>query len=182
MSHLSPEELMARLRAAREAGAHRRGSPAQLEPHRELAEACPAFVPNLLQLARSLLVSDEPGPAGLDTFAEIQRLLEHAVQASDRSAPALVELAYFHDSIHNDFHQARGLYEEGAAKALATLEDAWAGLLNSLVLEKKLQEALTLAGRAEKVFPASGRIMGAVQDARRAAVAAGVSLPENSDS
>jgi hypothetical protein len=178
MFHLSLEELMERLRAARNAGVSQRGNLPQVKLHRELAEACPAFVPNLLHLARSLLLSEESGLADEDPFAEIQRLLEQAVQASDRSAPALVELAYFHDSIHNDFAKARGLYEEGAAKSLETLEDAWAGLLTSLILEKKLQEALTLAGQAEKVFPSSGRIMGAVHDARQAAVSAGLIPPE----
>jgi len=167
---------------ARDAGKGEHGSSQRVKLQRELAEACPAFAPNLLYLARFLLLSDEPDAEGQDPFAEIQRLLEQAVQASDRSAPALVELAYFHDSIHNDFKKARGLYEEGAAKALETLEDAWAGLLNSLILEMKLQEALTLAEHAEKVFPDSGRIMGAVHEARQAAVAAGLSPPQTVDS
>jgi hypothetical protein len=180
MSHLSSEELIARLRAARDAGKSQYGSSQREKLQRELAEACPAFVPNLIYLARLLLLSDEPGPEGQDSFDEIQRLLEQAVLASDRSAPALVELAYFHDSIHNDSEKARGLYAEGAAKALETLEDAWAGLLSSLVLEKRLQEALTLAGQAEKVFPNSGRMMGAVHEARQAAAAAGLIQSEGS--
>lgn len=179
MSHLSLEELVARMRAARDAGEGQRGDPLQVRLHRDLAKTCPAFAPNLLQLARLLLVSEEPDPQGQDTLAEVQQLLEQAVEASDRSAPALVELAYFHDSVHNDFEKARGLYEEGAAKALETLEDAWGGLLNSLILEKRLQEALALSEQAEKVFPSSGRIMAAVHEARRAAVAAGLLPPES---
>jgi hypothetical protein len=178
MAHLSPEELIARLHAAR---AERRGSPLQLQRLREVAEACPAFAPSLLQLARSLLLGDEPGTEDGGAFTEIQRLLEQAVQMSDRSAPALVELAYFHDSIHNDFKTARPLYEEGAAKALASLEDAWAGLLTSFILERQLPEALALARQAGKVFPESARLMPRVHEARTLARAAGLLPPEPLD-
>jgi hypothetical protein len=181
MTHLSPEELMARFLAASEAGKENRGSPLQIRLHRELAEACPAFSPNLLRMARSLLLGSEPGPEDPHAFTEIQRLLEQAVQVSDRSAPALVELAYFHDSIHNDFKTARPLYEEGAAKALAALEDAWAGLLTSLILERQLPEALALARKAETVFPESARIMPRVHEARELAIAAGLLPPEPAD-
>lgn len=172
---------MARFRAAREAGKEHRGSPLQLQLHRELAESCPAFVPNLLHLARSLLLGDAPGPKDDHAFDEIQRLLEQAVQSSDRSAPALVELAYFHDSIHNDFKTARPLYAEGAAQALAVLEDAWAGLLTSLVLEQQIPEALALAQQAERMFPESARLMPRVHEARERAIAAGLLPPESMD-
>lgn len=181
MAHLSPEELMARFHAAREAGMENRGNLLQLQRHRALAEACPAFAPNLLHLARSLLLGGEPDPKDGDAFAEIQRLLEQAVQVSNRSAPALVELAYFHDSIHNDFKTARPLYEEGAAQALAVLEDAWAGLLTSLVLEQQLPEALALAQQAERVFPESARLMHRVHEVRERAIAAGLLPPEPTD-
>lgn len=181
MAHLSPEELMARFHAARKAGKEHRGSPLQFQLHRELAESCPAFTPNLLQLARSLLLGDEPGPRDDPALTEVQRLLEQAVQVSGRSAPALVELAYFHDSIHNDFKTARPLYEEGAAQALAVLEDAWAGLLTSLVLEQKLPEALALAQQAESLFPESARLMPRVHEARERAIAAGLLPPESKD-
>jgi hypothetical protein len=181
MAHLNPEELMARLQKAREAGKEHRGSPLQLQLLRELAEDCPAFAPSLLQLARALLVGDEPAPEADDAFAEIQRLLEQAVQVSDRSAPALVELAYFHDSIHNDFTTARPLYEEGAAKALASLEDAWTGLLTSFILERQLPEALALARQAERIFPESARLMPRVHEARELAIAAGLLPPESTD-
>jgi hypothetical protein len=179
MAHLNPAELMARLRAAREEAKENRGSPAQLQLLRELTEACPASAPSLLYLARTLLLGDEPGPEGDQAFTEIQRLLEQAVHVSDRSAPALVELAYFHDSIHNDFKTARPLYEEGAAKALASLEDAWAGLLTSFILERQLPDALELARQAERVFPESARLMPRVYEARELAIAAGL-LPLDS--
>jgi hypothetical protein len=88
-----------------------------------------------------------------------------------------VELAYFHDSIHNDFEKARPLYEEGAAQALKSLEDAWAGLLTSFLLEDQLPEALALARRAATLFPESGRLMERVQQARERAIAAGLLPP-----
>jgi len=179
MAHLSPEELMAKLQAAREAGKLQRGSPPQIQLLRELVEACPAFAPSLLDLSRSLLLGDEPAAEDDQAFAEIQHLLEQAVQVSDRSAPALVELAYFHDSIHNDFKTARPLYEEGAAKALASLEDAWAGLLSSFILERQIPEALALARQAGRVFPESARLMPRVHEARELAIAAGL-LPSGS--
>jgi hypothetical protein len=100
------------------------------------------------------------------------------VQISERSAPALVELAYFYDSVHNDFRKARPLYEEGAAQALKSLEDAWAGLLTSFLLEGQLSEALALAQQAAQLFPESGRLMGRVQEARERAIAAGLLPPE----
>ncbi|MDC0714628.1 hypothetical protein POL68_39635 [Stigmatella sp. ncwal1] len=181
MAHLSPAELMERLHAAREAGKEDRGNPVQLQLHRELAESCPAFAPNLLHLSRTLLVSREPVPEDGHAFAEAQRLLEQAVQLSERSAPSLVELAYLHDSIYNDFKTARPLYEEGAARALAALEDAWAGLLTSFILERQLPEALELAQRAWRVFPESARIMHRVHEARELAIAAGMLPPDPTD-
>ncbi len=68
---------------------------------------------------------------------------------------------------HNNFQKARPLYEEGAAKALEALEDAW------------VPEALALAQRAEQVFPDSGRLMGGrVQEARALTRDAGLLPPE----
>ncbi len=171
---------MTRFQVARESGKGTRGSPLQIQLDRELAEACPAFAPNLLRLARSLLLG-EPGPEDGHAFAEIQRLLEQAVQVSDRSAPALVELAYFHDSVRNDFKTARPLYEEGAASALAVLEDAWAGLLTSFILERQLSEALALARQARRMFPESARLMHRVHETRELAIAAGLLPPESTE-
>jgi hypothetical protein len=110
-------------------------------------------------------------------FAEIQKLLEQAVQASAREASAVVELGYFLDTIRNAPEEATKLYEEGAAKALETLEDAWAGLLRAWVLERtkeSLEKALRLGELAEKLFPDSGRIQGEVQDAKRLAALDGL--------
>ncbi|WNG51385.1 hypothetical protein F0U60_50075 [Archangium minus] len=166
----SVEELAERLREARRAGAP--GTPERLRLHRELAESCPTFTPNLLELARQLQLANEPGRDARENLEEARRLLEQAVVGTERSGEAVVELGYYLDTIHNEPEQATKLYEEGAARALETLEDAWAGLLRAWVHERtkeSLKKALRLSERAEKLFPDSGRIQGVVQEARQAA-------------
>jgi hypothetical protein len=173
--HPSVEELAERLREARRAGAP--GDPERLRLHRELAATCPTFTPNLLELARQLQLAEEPGRETEAAFAEAQRLLEQAVVGSERSAPAVVELGYFLDTVRDAPGEATKLYEEGAAKALGTLEDAWAGLLRAWVHERtkeSLEKALRLGEQAEKLFPDSGRIQGLVHDARRMATLEGL--------
>jgi hypothetical protein len=177
MKHLSPEELLTRFRAAREAGEGRMGHPEQVRLLRSLTADCPTFTPGLLYLAWVLQLSDEAPPEdATEHFADIQRLLEQAVQSSNRSAPALVELGSFLDTIHNS-PEAEKLYEEGATRSLETLEDAWAGLLRFWKHERtkeSLAKALPLAEVAEKVFPASSRIREQVEDVRRYAVEEGL--------
>ncbi len=73
---MSPEELLARLRAAREAGEP--GALERLRLHRELASAAPALVPNLLELGRGLQLA-EPA-AGEDTFSEAESARGFAVR------------------------------------------------------------------------------------------------------
>jgi len=181
MAHLSLEELLSKFQAASAAGGATRSNPEQLKFHRELAEACPAFTPNLLRLARVLRLVDEPDSEAEAMLTEVQRLLEQSVQASDRSADTLIELGYFLDTHRHEPEQARKLLEEGAAKALSSLEDAWAGLIRHLEMEKQLSQALELSARAEKLFPNSERIMGAVYDAHQAAVTAGILPPDVMD-
>ena len=182
MAHLSPEELIAKFREARAAGEGQPGSPRQLKLQRELMEGCPAFTPNLLELARVLRLTDEPGVPAEEMLAEVQRLLEHAVQASNRSADALIELAYFLNTHRNSPVEARKLLEEGAAKALSSVEDAWAGLISLLEMEGQFPQALELSARAERIFPDSERVMGAAHAARHAAVVAGLLPPDAVDS
>jgi hypothetical protein len=168
--HPGVEELVERLRAARKAGAP--GAPERLRLQRELAADCPTFIPNLLDLARQLQVADEGDRDAEEAFAEVQRLLEQAVVGSERSGPALVELGYFLDTIRDASEKATPLYEEGAARALETLEDAWAGLLRAWVHERtkeSLEKALRLGEVAEQLFPDSGRIQGVVQEVRNTA-------------
>ncbi|HYO68130.1 MAG TPA: hypothetical protein VEU33_18835, partial [Archangium sp.] len=115
MAHSSLDEMIARMRAAREAGSANEASPEQLQRLRELARDCPAFTPNLLELARLLRLTDEPGVEREQALAEIQGVLEQAVQASGRSAPALLELAHFVDVFRESPWLAEALFEESAA-------------------------------------------------------------------
>lgn len=178
MAHLSPRELLEKLRAARLTGDGHRGHPKQLKRYREIVEMCPGFSPNLLQLARVLRLGEDPGAPVEEMLAEVHHLLEQAVQASDRSADALIELAYFLDTHRDSPEEASKLLQEGAAKALASLEDAWAGLIRLLEMNEQLPQALELSAKAERLFPESGRILAAVYDARQAAVTAGLLPPE----
>jgi tetratricopeptide (TPR) repeat protein len=171
------ETLLARLKAARDAEDGQRGNAEQLRLHRELVKDSPAFIPNLLALARLVLTTEEPGVDAEASLAEIQRLLEMAVQASERSAPTLLELAYFLDDIRGREDEALCLMEEGAARSLQELEDAWAGLLLRYSLRGQLPKALELAARAEQVFPTSERIQDAVRSVRESALRAGLIDP-----
>ena len=180
MGHPGVEELWMRMRAAREAGDANQASPEQLKRHRELAALCPAFTPNLLELARLLLLTDEPDESAEKGFAEIQHLLGQAVHASNRSAPALLELGHFIDGVRNTPEEAELLFEECAASALRTVEGAWSALLNLWTMENRketLEKALKLGATAEKLFPPEASIHADVARARRFAALAGL-IPE----
>lgn len=181
MAHPNLDEMMARMRAAREAGSANEASAEQLQRLRELARDCPAFTPNLLELSRLLRLTDEPGVEMEQALAEIERLLEQAVQASGRGAPALLELAHFVDVFRSSPARAEALFEESVASALHALENSWAGLIEFWAMEvtkEALEKALKLAELAERVFPESPRIFNAVEDARQYAASVGL-LPRN---
>ena len=134
-------------RAARKAGEADKHNPEQLRLHRELLAACPAFTPNLLRLARLLQLIDQPDVDARESFSEARRLLEQAVQSSERSAPSLVELGYFLDDLRNAPEDAFTLYQEGAARSLETLEYAWAGMIRywtDMRTRESLSQALQL--------------------------------------
>ncbi len=177
MSPLSPEDLLARLQAAREAGGDKPGSLERLRLHRELAAAAPSFVPNLLELGRGLLLAEEA--AGDDTFTEAEAVLRQAVAVSNRSAPTLVELAYFLNVIRDAPQQMEPLLEEAIDKSLHVLEDAWTGLINVLVEQEKYQRALEVSEQALRLFPNSTRIAMAVEAAHAQAIHEGL-LPRKS--
>ncbi|MFL5353564.1 hypothetical protein [Archangium sp.] len=171
-SHPEVAELLARLSEARRGGGAEETRLEQVRRYRELLAECPTFTPALLELGRLLQLTDEPGKEPEQFLAEIQALLEQAVQVSGREANTVVELGYFLDTLCGAPQEALRLYEEGAASALETLEDAWAGLLRGWVHEgsqASLDKALRLAELAEKLFPDSGRLQGVVHDARQAA-------------
>ena len=169
MAHLSPEDLLKRFHSIREAGDARHTTSEQLRLLRELLQDCPAFTPGLLDLARRLQLTEEPDMDAEAAFAEVQQLLEQAVLVSHRGAPALVELGYFLDVFRNQEAEAMALWEEGAATALKTLEDAWAGLLRTWAGERtknSLEKALRLTEKAERLFPDSLRIQDEVERVR----------------
>jgi hypothetical protein len=177
MAHPTLDEMMDRMQAARRAGAAQEASPEQLRMLRALARDCPAFTPNLLELARLLRLTDEPGVETEEAFAEIQQVLEQAVQASARSSPALLELAHFLYVFRNASEEAEKLFEESVTSALHALEDSWAGLIDFWVMERRrdmLEKALKLSALAEQVFPRSPRILNAVDEAREKAARAGL--------
>ncbi|WPB81885.1 hypothetical protein KYC5002_22565 [Archangium violaceum] len=181
MAHPSLDELTAMFQAARKAGEADKDNPEQIRIHRELLAACPAFTPNLLRLARLLQLIDQPNVDARESFSEAQRLLEQAVQSSERSAPSLVELGYFLDDLHNAPDDAFALYQEGAEKSLETLEYAWAGMIRHWTdkrTSESLSQVLQLGERALKVFPDSERILYYVTDARRYAAQQGLLPPE----
>lgn len=178
--HPTVEELLEKLREARRGGGEEATRLEQVRRYRELLAECPTFTPALLELGRLLQLTDEPGVEAEAAFVEIQRLLEQAVQVSGREAATVVELGYFLDTIRDASEKATPLYEEGAAKSLETLEDAWAGLLRAWVFERtkeSLEKALRLGELAEKLFPDSGRIQDNVHRARRMATEDGLLKP-----
>ncbi len=177
MRPLSPEELLAKLKAAQEAGGAKPGAPEQLQLYRELAAAAPAFVPNLLELGRSLQLA-EPTARG-DAFTEAEAVLRQAVAVSHRSAPTLVELAYFLNVIRGAPEQMEPLLEEAIDKSLRLLEDAWAGLINVLVEQEKYQRAFEESERARRMFPDSMRISMAAESAHAQAIQEGLIPPES---
>ncbi len=183
MTHPTLDELVARMRAARAAGDANNPSLEQLRLHRELAGLCPAFTPNLLELARLLRLDDNPPPDLTSDVMqeELEQLLMQAVQASGRSAPSLVELAYVLDIFHNAPPETEALFKEGAEKALKTLEHAWAGLIGFWALKRtreSLMQALQLGEQVEKLFPESDIISPQLRFARELAVTDGL-LPPN---
>jgi tetratricopeptide (TPR) repeat protein len=178
MSHPTPQELATKLRAARELDRPgQRPSLERVRRLRELLASCPTFTPGMIELARTLQLTDEPGVDAEAAFIEIQQLLEQSVEGSDRGAPAVIELAYFLDSVRNAPEKARPLYEEGASRALESLEDAWAGLLRYFRLEGRLEEALALAQKAEQLFPDSVRLGGSIAEVRALLAARAPRLP-----
>ncbi|HYO52787.1 hypothetical protein [Archangium sp.] len=187
MAHPGIEELVARFQSARQSGDIARPSEEQIRLHRELVEACPAFTQNVLFLAwllqRRLWTAEDDGQGPEQAFAEVQRLLEQAVQGSYRSAPALVELGFFLDTYRNSSHEAAKLYEEAAANALETLKDAWWGLIrywNAERTKETLEKALRLGELAETLFPDSSEIIEEMATTRQYAAQEGLLKPEQS--
>ena len=166
--HMTAQELKRRWEAARSEPA---GSARQIQAHRELAEQCPAFVPNLLALGRSLQLDREEATEAQAqaSFAEVERVLRGAVELSGEDASALIELAHFLDVIRDTPSEAEALFAEAARRASRLLEEAWAGWISVLGEQEKLEAALELANRAQRVFPDSALIAEAIAFAKQCA-------------
>jgi len=163
--HMTPEELRSRLQAAKQLQA---GSPQRIQAHRELAEQCPACVPNLLSLSRSLLLDDQDTGAQ-ERFDEGEKALRSAVEVSGEDASALVELAHFLDVVRDTPEEAEPLFAEAARRASKLLEEAWAGWIGVLGQQEKLDAALELSSRAQLVFAESELIAEATALVRQSA-------------
>lgn len=149
--HMTPEELRSWLQTIKDMQA---GSPRRIQAHRELAEQCPACVPNLLSLSRSLLL-DRQETGAPERFDEGERALRGAVAVSVEDASALVELAHFLDVVRDAPADAEPLFAEAARRASRLLEEAWAGWIGVLGQQEKLEAARELSHRARAVFPDS---------------------------
>lgn len=164
--HMTPQELRRRLEAARSTQA---GSAQRIQAHRELAEQCPACVPNLLALSRSLQLDRQEEADAQSHFAESERALRDAVEVSGEDASALIELAHFLDVVRDTPTEAELLFAEAARRASKLLEEAWAGWIGVLGEQGKLDAALELANRAQRMFPDSEAITEAVEFAKQCA-------------
>jgi tetratricopeptide (TPR) repeat protein len=132
----------------------------------EVHEACPSFVPALLLAGRRLQSSKAASPADLRAgMRKARKYLQKAVVASDRSAASLVELGYFLHVVEKQPQAAESMLRAGVEKALTVLEDGWAGLLDVLCSEGRLEEARALGKRAQTLFPDSVRIATALTPA-----------------
>ena len=149
--HMTPEELRNKLQEAKALPA---GSPERIQAHRALAEQCPACVPNLLSLSRSLLLDNQDTGAE-HRFEESERALRGAVASSGEDASALLELAHFLDVVRDAPAQAEPLFAQAARRAGALLEEAWAGWVGALAQQEKFDAARDLSRRARAVFPDS---------------------------
>lgn len=162
--HMTPQELRRRWEVAKEEPA---GSAKRIEAHQELAVHCPAFVPNLLALGRSLQLNQDEASDAQACFAEGERALRNAVDVSHEDVSALIELAHFLDVIRDSPAEAESLFAEAARRASKQLEEAWAGLISTLGEQEKLEAALAIAKRAQYVFPDSATIAEAIEFAKQ---------------
>jgi hypothetical protein len=153
--HPSPHELQQMLS---EATRLELGSPQQLQLLQRIRAHCPAFVPALLISSRAELWNkDDSGPPEA-YFGEIERMLRDAVEASGREPAALIGLARFLSVVRDSPQAAEALYREASTRALAVLEEAWAGLIESLGEQEKMDEAARTAKTAREVFPQSKQL------------------------
>jgi hypothetical protein len=153
--HPSPRELQQLLSEARSLEL---GSPRQLQLLESLRAHCPAFLPALLLSGRAELWGKEEVGSSEAFFDAVERMLRDAVETSGREPAALVALARFMSVVRDSPQDAEALYREASTRALAVLEEAWAGLIEALGEQEKLDEAAHTARSARQVFPESRQL------------------------
>ncbi|AGC42020.1 hypothetical protein MYSTI_00670 [Myxococcus stipitatus DSM 14675] len=158
--HPSPHELMELLSEARRL---EWGCDEQLRLLERLRTHCPAHVPGLLLSSRALLWAKEDVPDPTAFFAEVEQILVSALESSDRSPETLLGMARFESVVRDSPGAAEALYREAASRASSLLEEAWAGLIESLGEQEKTDEAARLSQHASRLFPEST----ALAEARR---------------
>ncbi len=162
-THPSPQELRRKWKAANAEPAESAG---RLDAYRELAECCPAFVPNLLALGRTLSQGDASTPDVDALRDESERALRTAVDVSAGAPEPLIELGRFLATVRAAPTEAEGAFASAASAALALLEEAWAGWIDALGQQGKLDAALEVEEQARRILPDSTRIRRAVESAR----------------
>lgn len=163
-THPSPQELRRKWKAANAEPVERR-----LDAYREVADACPAFVPNLLALSRTCLHGREQAPDSAARIDEAERALRTAADVSAGAPEPLIELGRFLATVRSAPVDAEAAFASAASAALSLLEDAWAGWIHALGQQDKLDAALEVAEQAKRILPDSAAIGRAVEEATRRA-------------
>jgi hypothetical protein len=101
-------------------------------------------------------------------FDEVEQVLRHALDASGREPGALLGIARFMSTVRDSPQAAEPLYREAVSRALEVLEEAWAGLIETLGELEKTDDAARTAEAASKVFPRSEQLAEARKFARLA--------------
>jgi hypothetical protein len=144
MHHPSPHELQQWLAEARRLEL---GSPQQVKLLGELRRHCPTFVPALLLASRAELWNPDDTIAAQTAFDEVERMLQVAVDVSERAPGALSEQARFHSVVRDSPATAEALYREASQRALQALEESWAGLIEALGEQDKIRESASRTPR-----------------------------------
>ncbi|WP_164014182.1 hypothetical protein [Pyxidicoccus trucidator] len=165
-THLTAQELRRKWKAA---NAEPVDGSRRLDAYRELAECCPAFVPNLLSLSRTSLLGREQAPEPAARVDEAERALRTAVDVSAGAPEPLIELGRFLAMARTSPVDAEAAFASAASAALSLLEEAWAGWIHALGQQDKLDAALEVADQARRILPDSAAISRAVDEAQRRA-------------
>lgn len=165
-THPSPQELRRKWKAA---NAEPVEDSRRLDAYRELAEGCPAFVPNLLALSRTCLLQREQAANPEARLDEAERALRTAADVSAGAPEPLIELGRFLATARNAPMDAEAAFASAASAALSLLEEAWAGWIHALGQQDKLDAALEVAEQAKRIVPDSAAIARAVDEAQRRA-------------